>query len=68
MASSPVLYLRIVNNTSEVQVTFGFGKAKLTAAHATIIPRLGLSTKNSNKTGFGDLLLGQQIHIGLHHK
>ena len=42
MASSPVLYLRIVNNTGEVQVTFGFGKAKLTAAHATIIPRLEL--------------------------
>ena len=42
MASSPVLYLRIVNNTGEVQVTFGFGKAKLTAAHATITPRLEL--------------------------
>ena len=42
MASSPVLYLRIVNNTGEVQVTFGFGKAKLTAAHATTIPRLEL--------------------------
>ena len=42
MASSPVLYLRIVSNTGEVQVTFGFGKAKLTAAHATITPRLEL--------------------------
>ena len=42
MASSPVLYLRIVNNTGEVQVTFGLGKAKLTAAHATTTPRLEL--------------------------
>ena len=38
----PVLYLRIVSNTGEVQVTFGLGKAKLTAAHATITPRLEL--------------------------
>ena len=42
MASSAVSYLRIVNNTSEVQVTFGLGKAKLIAAHATITPRLEL--------------------------
>ena len=42
MASSAVSYLRIVNNTGEVQVTFGLGKAKLTAAHATTIPRLEL--------------------------
>ena len=44
MASSAVSYvnLRIVNNTSEIQVTFGLGKAKLTAAHATTIPRLEL--------------------------
>ena len=42
MASSAVSYLRIVNNTSEVQVTFGLGKAKLTAAHTTTIPRLEL--------------------------
>ena len=61
MASSAVSYLRIVNNTSEVQVTFGLGKAKLIAAHATITPRLelwaavlglrwlSLSTKNSNR-------------------
>ena len=37
-----IIPIRIVNNTGEVQVTFGFGKAKLTAAHATIIPRLEL--------------------------
>ena len=37
-----IIPIRIVNNTGEVQVTFGLGKAKLTAAHATTIPRLEL--------------------------
>ena len=81
MASSAVSYLRIVNNTGEVQVTFGLGKAKLTAAHAchnnTSLRTLGSRSggwdewacpqRTRTETGFGDLLLGQQIHTG-HHK
>ena len=42
MAISAVSYLRIVHNTCQVQVAFVLGKAKLTPAHATTIPRLEL--------------------------
>ena len=42
MAISAVSYLRIVYNTCQVQVAFVLGKAKLTPAHATTIPRLEL--------------------------
>ena len=42
MAISAVSYLRIVHNTCQVQVAFLLGKAKLTPAHATTIPRLEL--------------------------
>ena len=44
MAISTVSYLRIVHNTCQVQVAFVLGKAKLTPAHATTIPRLELCT------------------------
>lgn len=39
-----VSYLRIIQNTGEVQVAFVLEKAKLTPAHATTMPRLELCT------------------------
>lgn len=42
MAIGAVSYLRIIQNTGEVQVAFVLGKAKLTPTHATTIPRLEL--------------------------
>ena len=42
MAISAVSYLRIFHNTFQVLVAFVLGKAKLTPAHATTIPRLEL--------------------------
>ena len=41
-AIGAVSYLRTIQPTGEVQVTFVLGKAKLTPAHATTIPRLEL--------------------------
>ena len=42
MAIGAVSYLRTVQATGDVQVAFVLGKAKLTPAHATTIPRLEL--------------------------
>ena len=42
MAIGAVSYLRIIQNTGEVQVGFVLGRAKLTPTHATTIPRLEL--------------------------
>ena len=42
MAIGAVSYLRIIQNTGEVQVTCVLGKAKLTPTHATTIHRLEL--------------------------
>lgn len=41
-AIGAVSYLKTIQPTGEVQVTFVLGKAKLTPAHATTIPRLEL--------------------------
>jgi len=41
-AIGAVSYLRIIQHTGEVQVSFVLGKAKLTPAHATTIPCLQL--------------------------
>lgn len=41
-AIGAVSYLRTIQQTGEVQVSFVLGKAKLTPAHATTIPRLEL--------------------------
>ena len=41
-AIGAVSYLRTIQHTGEVQVSFVLGKAKLTPAHATTIPRLEL--------------------------
>ncbi|KAL9974183.1 hypothetical protein ACROYT_G011194 [Oculina patagonica] len=45
-AIGAVSYLRTIQPTGEVQVTFVLGKAKLTPAHATTIPRLELCAAN----------------------
>ena len=42
MAIGAVSFLRIIQNTGEVQVAFVLGKDKLTPTHATTIPRLEL--------------------------